>query len=122
MRSRPARSVQVAGPVELAGGEAGGVDAHDDVVLGGVRIGQVGQGEPADTGVTVSYGDGLHVGSFHAVSRTLSGVLADLRPSAVVAAVCCLAERVQADLPRLVGPRDEMPAGVERGAQGQRRR
>ena len=63
------------GPLEFAGGEAGGVDAHDDVVLGGVGIGQVGQGEPTDTGVAVSYGDGLHVGSFHAVSRTLSGVL-----------------------------------------------
>ena len=51
------------GPLEFAGGETCGVDAHDDVVLGGVRIGQVGQGEPADAGVAVSYGDGLHVGS-----------------------------------------------------------
>ena len=51
-------------PVELAGGEARGVDPHDDVVLGGVGVGQVGQGEPADAGVTVSDGDGSHVRSF----------------------------------------------------------
>ena len=57
-----------AGPVELAGGEAGGVHAHDDVVLRGVGVGQVGQGEAADTGVAVAYGDGLHARSSCSVS------------------------------------------------------
>jgi hypothetical protein len=33
---------------------------HDDIVLGGPRVGHVGQGESTDTGVTVSDGDGLH--------------------------------------------------------------
>jgi hypothetical protein len=33
---------------------------YDDVVLGGVRVGQIGQGESADAGIAVSNGDGLH--------------------------------------------------------------
>jgi hypothetical protein len=62
-------------PVADVRGERGEVACLD----GGVRVGQVGQGEPTDTGVTVSYGDGLHIGSFHAASRTLSGALVDVR-------------------------------------------
>ncbi len=36
------------------------MDAHDDVVLGGVGVGHVRYGEPTDTGMAVSNGDGLH--------------------------------------------------------------
>jgi hypothetical protein len=37
--------------------------SHDDIVLGSVRVRQVGQGQPSQTGVTVMDGDGLHSGS-----------------------------------------------------------
>ncbi|MBE1609077.1 hypothetical protein HEB94_005925 [Actinopolymorpha pittospori] len=47
-------------PVELSGGEARGVHAHDDVVLRGVGVGHVGQGQAADTRVTVPHGDRSH--------------------------------------------------------------
>ena len=49
------------GPLEFAGGEPGGVHFHDDVVFGGVRVGQVDQGQAADTGVTVLHGYRLHI-------------------------------------------------------------
>jgi hypothetical protein len=47
-------------PVQLAGGEPGGMHPFDDVVLGGVRVGHIGQGESTDAGIAVSNGDGLH--------------------------------------------------------------
>ncbi|BBJ37767.1 hypothetical protein SSPO_004850 [Streptomyces antimycoticus] len=50
------------GPVQLSGGDARGVYPHDDVVLGRVGVGHVRQGQPGETGVTVSHGDGLHLG------------------------------------------------------------
>ena len=34
--------------------------AHDDVVLGGVRVRQVRQGQPSQASVAVADGDGLH--------------------------------------------------------------
>ena len=43
-----------------AGRQATGVHAHDDVVLGGVRVGQIRQGESAGTGFPVVDGDGFH--------------------------------------------------------------
>jgi hypothetical protein len=51
-----------AGPVQLARREAGGVDLHDHVVLCGVRVGQLGKGQAACTGLAVLDGDGLHEG------------------------------------------------------------
>jgi hypothetical protein len=33
---------------------------YDDIVLGGVRVGRIGQGESTDTGIAVLNGDGLH--------------------------------------------------------------
>jgi hypothetical protein len=50
-------------PVRLSRGEPRGMHLHDDVVLGGVGVGNFRQGESADVGVTVSNSDGLH-GSF----------------------------------------------------------
>jgi hypothetical protein len=48
------------GPVQLAGRETRGMDPHDDIIPGGVRVGQVRQGQPADTGIAVLNGDGFH--------------------------------------------------------------
>jgi hypothetical protein len=39
---------------------AGGVHPDDDVVFGGLELGNVRQGESTGTGVTVSNGDGSH--------------------------------------------------------------
>jgi hypothetical protein len=36
------------------------MDPHDDVVLGGVRVGHLRQGEPTHASIAVSNGDGLH--------------------------------------------------------------
>ncbi len=47
-------------PVEFAPREAGGVHPYNDVVLGGVRIGQFGERESLDTRVGVVDGDGAH--------------------------------------------------------------
>ena len=47
-------------PVQLAGGEPGGMDPYEDVVLGGVRLGHIGKGKSTDAGVAVSNGYGLH--------------------------------------------------------------
>jgi hypothetical protein len=51
------------GPVEFSAGEARGVHAYDDVVLGGVRMRQFRQGEPGGACRAVVDGDGLHEGS-----------------------------------------------------------
>lgn len=51
-------------PVQLSGGDARGVYPHDDVVLGRVGVGHVRQGQPGETGVTVSDSDGLHNGPY----------------------------------------------------------
>lgn len=47
-------------PGQLPTGERSGMHAHDDVVLGSVRVRQVRQGQPSRTSVTVADGDGLH--------------------------------------------------------------
>jgi hypothetical protein len=47
-------------PGQLPWGEPSGMHAHDDVVLGGVRVRQVRQGQPSQTSVAVADGDGLH--------------------------------------------------------------
>lgn len=44
-------------------GEPRGMHPHDDIVLSGMGVGHVREGEPTDTRVTVSNGDGLHAGS-----------------------------------------------------------
>jgi hypothetical protein len=41
-------------PVQLAGGETAGMDPHDHIVLAGVWVGHIRQGESVDAGVTVS--------------------------------------------------------------------
>ena len=46
-------------PGQLPWGEPSGMHAHDDVVLGGVRVWQVRQGQPSQTSVAVADGDGL---------------------------------------------------------------
>jgi hypothetical protein len=40
------------------------MDPHDDIVLGGVGVGHVRQGESTDAGIAVANGDGLHDSSF----------------------------------------------------------
>jgi hypothetical protein len=59
------------GPVELSGGEARGVHAHDDVVFRSVGVRHIGQGEAADTRLTVSHGDRSHA---RILSRTFVGM------------------------------------------------
>jgi hypothetical protein len=36
------------------------MDPHDDIILGGVRVGHVRQGQSTDAGTAVSNGDGFH--------------------------------------------------------------
>lgn len=48
------------GPGQLARSEPGSVDAHDHVVLRGMRMGQIGESQPADAGVAVLDSDGSH--------------------------------------------------------------
>jgi hypothetical protein len=36
------------------------MDPHDDVILGGVRVGHVRQGQSTDANTAVSNGDGFH--------------------------------------------------------------
>ena len=47
-------------PGQLPTGKPSGIHAHDDIVLGSLRIRQLRQGQPSRTSVTVSDGDGLH--------------------------------------------------------------
>ncbi len=55
------------GPVELSSGESRGVHPQDDVVLGGVGMGQVFQGQSHDPGFAVPDGDGSHGQSLRGV-------------------------------------------------------
>jgi len=47
-------------PRQLPRGEPCGMHAHDDVVLGGVRVRQVREGQPSQTSVAVTDDDGSH--------------------------------------------------------------
>ena len=49
------------------------MDAHDDIVHGGVGIWQVCRGRPTDAGIAVSNGDGLHDSIFLAGQRSGKG-------------------------------------------------
>ena len=59
VRSRPERSAHVVGQ-SSSPRVPGGMGPHDDIVLGGVGVGDVRQGEPTDAGISVSNGYGLH--------------------------------------------------------------
>jgi hypothetical protein len=73
-------------PVELPGGETRSVHPHDDVVLGRVRVGQVRQGQPCDTRVSVSNSDGLHDSPYWEGDRSS----APAREHSLVVSFCAL--------------------------------